>query len=136
MQQSLCTSFKQELLTATHNFSTDTFKIALYVQASTIGPATTVYTATNEISAAAYTAGGIALVVNPPPTISGTSAYVSFNPAVWPAGIITASGALVYNASKSNKAVMVLNFGAVKTSALFTVAFPPATASTSIIRVP
>jgi hypothetical protein len=137
MQQSLCTSFKQELLNAVHNFSTDTFKIALYTQNSTIGPNTTVYVSVNEVAASAYyTTGGIALTVSPTPTISGTGVYASFNNAVWSAGNISASGALVYNSSKSNKAVMVLNFGSVKSSNLFTVTFPVATITSAIVRIP
>ena len=60
----VCTSFKVELLQGEHNFTTstgDSFKIALYTSAATLGAATTDYSASNEItntSGTAYTAGG------------------------------------------------------------------------------
>lgn len=132
--QTLCTSFKQQLLNAVHNFSTDTFKIALYVASADLGASTTVYTASGEVSGAGYSPGGIALTVNPTPTVSGTTALTSFNTAVFNAAL-TARGALIYNASKANAAVLVLDFGADKTMSNFTVEFPPATANSAIVRI-
>lgn len=132
--QTLCSSFKQELLNAVHDFSTDTFYMALYVSTADLGAATTAYTSDGEVTETGYTAGGIALVVNPTPTLSGTTALVSFNTAVYNASL-TARGALIYNASKSDAAVLVLDFGADKTMSNFTVEFPPATASSAILRI-
>ena len=139
ISQSMCTSFKQEILVATHNFTTttgDVFKIALYTSSATLGSATTAYAATNEIAGTGYTAGGLALT-NVTPTTSGTTAYVDFGNAVWTTATITARGALIYNSSKSNKAVAVLDFGADKTSTAgdFTVSFPTADASNAIVRI-
>ena len=51
--QAMCSSFKQELLTGTHNFTAstgDVFKIALYTSSATLGAATTVYTTTNVVA--------------------------------------------------------------------------------------
>lgn len=132
--QTLCTSFKQQILNGVQNFSTDTFKMALYTASADIGSSTTVYTASGEVSGAGYTAGGIALTVNPTPTTSGTTALVSFNTAVFNAAL-TARGALIYNASKADAAVLVLDFGADKTMSNFTVEFPPATANSAILRI-
>jgi hypothetical protein len=132
--QGMCTSFKRELLNAVHDFSTDTFKIALYAASANLGADTTAYTASGEVSGTGYTAGGIALTVNPTPTTSGTTALVSFNTAVFNAAL-TARGALIYNSSKSNAAVIVLDFGADKTMSNFTVEFPPATANSAILRI-
>lgn len=132
--QTLCTSFKQQILNGVQNFSTDTFKMALYTAAANIGADTTVYTTSNEVSGAGYTAGGIALTVNPTPTVSGTTAFVSFDDAVFNAAL-TARGALIYNASKANAAVLVLDFGADKTMSNFTVEFPPANATSAILRI-
>tara|TARA_R110000822_G_scaffold301609_1_gene425508 strand:+ start:172 stop:600 length:429 start_codon:yes stop_codon:yes gene_type:complete len=139
ISQSMCTSFKQEILVGTHNFTTttgDVFKIALYTSSATLGSATTAYAATNEIAGTGYTAGGLALT-NVTPTTSGTTAYVDFGNAVWTTATITARGALIYNSSKSNKAVAVLDFGADKTSTAgdFTVSFPTADASNAIVRI-
>jgi hypothetical protein len=133
--QTTCTSFKVELLTGTHDFSSDTFKIALYTGAATLGADTTAYSATNEVSATGYTAGGNTLTVSTTPTSSSTIAYASFANTSW-ASALTARGALIYNSSKSNKAVAVLDFGADKTSSgTFTVTFPTADATSAIIRI-
>jgi VCBS repeat-containing protein len=137
--QAMCTSFKQEILVATHDFTTgtgDVFKIALYTSAATLDATTTAYSATNEVAGTGYSAGGLALT-NVTPTTSGTTAYVDFDDAVWTTATITARGALIYNSSKSNKAVAVLDFGSDKTSTAgdFTVSFPTADASNAIVRI-
>ena len=133
--QTTCTSFKVELLTGTHDFSSDTFKIALYTGAATLGVDTTAYSASNEVSASGYAAGGNTLTVSTTPTSSSTTAYVSFANTSW-SSALTARGALIYNSSKSNKAVAVLDFGADKTSsATFTVTFPTADATSAIVRI-
>jgi len=140
--QTLTTSFKQQLLTATHDFTPstgDTFKMALYLPTADIGADTTVYTATGEITGTGYTAGGIALTTIAP-TSSGTTAYVSFDTATF-TGLVDSSiaGALIYNSTKSNKSVAVLYFGSTKTSTVaspLTVTFPTASATTAIIRLP
>jgi len=133
--QTTCTSFKVELLTGTHNFNSDTFKIALYTGAATLNADTTVYTTSNEVSATGYTAGGNTLTVSTTPTSSSTIAYVSFSNTSW-SSALTARGALIYNSSKSNKAVAVLDFGADKTSTgTFTVTFPAANATSAIVRI-
>ena len=133
--QTTCTSFKVGLLTGTHDFSSDVFKIALYTGSATINADTTVYTTSNEVSATGYTAGGNTLTVSTTPTSSGTIAYVSFSNTSW-SSALTARGALIYNSSKSNKAVAVLDFGADKTStSTFTVTFPAADATSAIVRI-
>jgi len=140
--QTLTTSFKTQLLTATHNFTTstgDVFKIALYLPTASIGDDTTVYTATGEISGTGYTAGGITITAITP-TSSGTTAFVSFNTTTF-TGLVNSSiaGALIYNSSKSNKSVAVLDFGGTKISTVATplvITFPTAAATTAIIRLP
>ena len=137
--QAMCTSFKQELMTGTHNFtasSGDTFKVALYTSSVTLSAATTAYSATNEASGTGYTAGGTALT-NITPTTSGTTAFADFSNASWTSATITARGALIYNSTDSNKAVLALDFGGDKTSTngTFEIQFPTADASNAIIRV-
>ena len=139
ISQAMCTSFKVELLTATHNFTNstgDVFKIALYTSSATLGATTTAYSATNEVTGTGYTAGGNTLT-NVTPTSSGTTAYTDFADTTWTTATITANGALIYNSSKSNKAVAVLAFGSDKTSTAgdFTIQFPVADASNAIIRL-
>ena len=137
--QAMCTSFKGELMTATHNFTASTgnaFYIALYTSSATLGATTTAYSATNEVVGTAYVAGGNTLT-NVTPTTSGTTALTDFADTTWTTATITARGALVYNSSASNKAVIVLDFGGDKTSTAgdFTIVFPTADASNAIIRI-
>lgn len=140
--QTTTTSFRVELFDAVHNFNTDTFKIALYTGAADIGPDTTAYTATGEASGTGYTAGGNTLTVSTTPTYGtntygAITAYVSFANTSWAAASFTARGALIYNSSKSNKSVAVLDFGADKTvtAGTFTVQFPTADANSAIVRI-
>lgn len=136
--QAMCTSFKSEALQGVHDFTTDTFKIALYTSSATLSAATTAYSATNEVSGTGYTAGGETLTVTGGSvSTSGTTAYVDFSDATWSTATITARGALIYNSSQANKAVAVLDFGADKTSTAgdFVVTMPTADASNAIIRI-
>lgn len=137
--QALCTSFKQELLEALHDFNLSagsTFKIALFTSSATLDASTTAYSATNEASGTGYSAGGNTLT-NVDPTTSGTTAFTDFADSTWSSSTITARGALIYNTSASNAAVCVLDFGSDKSSSSgdFTVQFPTADASNAIIRI-
>lgn len=137
----MCTSFKQELLTGTHDFTASTgstFKLALYTNSASFTAATTAYTATNEVgNSGSYAAGGGALT-NVTPTTSGTTALTDFDDLAFTSATITARGALIYNSTASgDPTVAVLDFGADKTSTTgtFTIQFPTADASNAIIRI-
>ena len=137
--QALCTSFKKELMEAKHNFLASdgsTFKIALYTSDATLTQATTAYSATNEVSGTGYTTGG-ATLTRVDPSSSGTVAFADFANVSWPSSSFTCRGALIYNDSVGNRAVMVLNFGVDKTvsSGTFTVTFPTADSTNAIIRI-
>ena len=145
--QAMCTSFKTELLTATHNFATNgnAFKLALYAEGSggkssttaTLGAASTVFVTTGEVaSSGTYVTGGLALTKVAPAT-SGTTAFTDFADRSFTTATITAMGALIYNDTNGNKAVAVLDFGSNKTSTsgTFTIQFPTADASNAIIRI-
>jgi len=137
--QAMCTSFKTQLLTGTHDFTNgtgDTFKIALFTSAATLGAATTAYSTSNEASGTGYTAGGNTLT-NVTPTSSGTTAFTDFADTTWSSASITARGALIYNSTEADAAVVVLDFGSDKTSTAgdFTIQFPTADASNAIIRI-
>ena len=145
--QAMCTSFKKELMTATHNFATNgnAFKLALYAEGSggkssttaTLGAATTAFTTTGEVaSSGTYVTGGLALTKVAPAT-SGTTAFTDFADRSFTTATITAMGALIYNDTNGNKAVAVLDFGSNKTSTsgTFTIQFPTADASNAIIRI-
>ncbi|MBP80027.1 MAG: hypothetical protein CL926_12245 [Deltaproteobacteria bacterium] len=135
----MCTSFKQELLVGTHNFtatSGNSFKLALYTSSASLGASTTAYTTSNEVSGTGYTAAGSALT-NVTPTTSGTTAFADFADLTFSSSTITANGALIYNDTNSDKAVCALAFGGDKTSTAgdFTIQFPTADASNAIIRI-
>jgi hypothetical protein len=134
-------TFKTGLPSGTFNFNTGTtqvFKIALYTNAATLNADTAAYTSTGEVSASGYTAGGQILVISQVPTTgnTGTTAYWSFNNAVWTTAV-TARGALIYLADgATNPAICVLDFGSDKTSTTtFTVQFPAVTNTSAIIRI-
>lgn len=140
IQQTATTSFKVELAQGVHNFgptSPDVFKIALYTGLADIGENTTAYTTTNEVAAGlGYTTGGETLTVSITPTASGSVAYWSFADVEWDPATFTARGALIYNASKANKSVAVLDFGSDKTGVTkFKIVFPPSTSTAAIIRI-
>jgi len=134
-------TFKTGLPSGAFNFNTGTtqvFKIALYTNAATLDATTLSYTTTGEVVASGYTAGGEVLVINQTPTVgaTGTTAYWSFNNAVWSTAV-TARGALIYLANgTTNPAICVLDFGSDKTSTTtFTVQFPAVTNTSAIIRI-
>jgi hypothetical protein len=132
----LTNSFKEELLLGLHDFDTDVMTIALYTSAAELGPTTTAYTSVGETSGVGYTAPGQVLtgvVV----TRTGSVAFVSFDNPTWNAATFTARGALIYNSSKSNRSVGVLNFGLDQTmlSQQFQIQFPPDNADNALIRI-
>ena len=132
--QTQTTSFKAQLYQGIHDLTTDVIKIALYTANADLNADTTVYSTTNEVAATGtYSAGGSQLT---PITVStsGYTAYVGFPDISW-SGAITARCALIYNASKGNKSVAVLDFGSDKTSTTtFTVSMPVNGPTTSLIR--
>lgn len=136
----MCTSFKKELMTATHNFtnsSGNTFKLAMYTNSASFDASTTAYTTSNEVSGTGYSAGGSALT-NVTPTSSGTTALTDFADLTFSTATVTARGALIYNDSATgDPSVVVLDFGSDKTSTAgdFTIVFPTADASNAIIRI-
>ena len=134
--QAMCSSFKQQILLGEHDMDTDTFKIALYTSAATLSAATTVYSTSDEVVGTGYAAGGNTLT-GATVSLSGTTAFVDFSDSSWTTATITARGALIYNSSKSNKAVAVLDFGSdkISTGGTFTVQFPVNDASSAIVRI-
>jgi hypothetical protein len=138
----MCNSFKQELLGGVHDLDTDTLKVALIKESpsGTYGAATTNYSDitgnTDEAVGTNYTAGGQELdsaVI----TLDGSTAIVDFDDEVFANLTISADGAIIYNSSKSDKAIAVFNFGSTVTSTSgdFTVVFPTADASNAVIRI-
>jgi len=144
----MCTSFKTELLTATHNFGTaptrgttaaDTFKAALYLASATVNAATTAYSATNEVSGTGYTAGGVTVTSWNAPAATGTTAFTTPT-ASFTYTTVTLSTAfdavLIYNSTQSNKAVSVHTFGSQTiTAGTFILTMPTNDATTGLLRI-
>ena len=131
--QTQTTSFKAECWQAVHNLLTDTLKLALYTGNAVLDETTTVYSTANEAAGAGYTAGG-QVVTGVTIGTNGSTVYADFNDVSW-TGAITARYALLYNASKGNKSIAVLDFGADKRSVnAFAVTLPANTPTTALLR--
>jgi hypothetical protein len=144
----MATSFKTELLKGCHDFTLttgDVFKLALYTNSASFTAATTAYTATNEVGASGSYAAGGGTLTNITAVNSGTTAFTDFADLTFTTATITARGAMIYNttpnttssAGLTNPTVVILDFGADKTSTAgdFTIVFPTADATNSIIRI-
>ena len=132
--QTQTTSFKAELYQAIHDLTTDTLKLALYTADANLDASTTVYTSANEITGTGYSAGGN-VVTGAAISSSGYTAWVTFNNVLWVPAAFTTRCALLYNASKANRSIAVLDFGSDKTCTnTFTVAMPGNTATTALLR--
>ena len=117
-----------------HDLDTDTLKLALYTAAADLSQATTVYTSTGEVVGAGYTAGG-EVITGAQVLLSGTTAYVTFDNPVFANASFVCRGGLIYNASKADRAIAVLDFGADKTAnGTFTIQLPAATAASALLR--
>lgn len=130
--QTQTTSFKKELYEAIHDLSTDVLKIALYTASADLNETTTAYSTSAEVTGTGYVAGGVVMTgvtINS----SGYTAYVDFADVVFNAAV-TARCALIYNSSKANRSIAVLDFGSDKTSANFTITMPSNTATSALIR--
>jgi len=132
--QGLCSSFKQESWLGIHDLDTNVLKMALYTGQANLSQATTVYTASGEVVGTGYAAGG-EILTGVQVLLSGTTAYVVFDNPTWAGASFTCRGGLIYNASKADRAIAVLDFGADKTaSGTFTIQLPAATATTALLR--
>lgn len=136
IQSCLTTSFKSELLSGTHQLATHVLKIALYSSSASLGPDTTAYTTTGEVSGTGYSAGGSTLSGAAISTQNGV-AFVDFSDVTWPSSTITARGAMIYNSSASNRAIAIMDFGTDRSSSntTFSVVFPDPTGTAAIIRL-
>jgi hypothetical protein len=146
--QAMCTSFKGEILTATHNFGTapvraattaDTFKAALYLASATVNASTTAYSSTGEVTGTNYSAGGVVVTNATAPATSGTTAYWTPSASIVYTNVTLSTAfdaVLIYNSSQSNKSVSVHTFGSqTVTAGTFTLTMPTNDASTGLIRI-
>jgi len=116
--------------------SGNTYKLALYTSAASLGAASTVYSTANEVTGAGYTAGGQTLT-GYTASLDGSAAIIGFNDPVWSNSTITARGCVIYDATNGNKIRAVLDFGSdiTSTNGPFTVDLPAAAAATAVIKI-
>jgi len=138
--QTLTDTFLQDCLDGWHNLGNggNTLKIALYTSSASLGATTTAYSTTNEVSGTGYTAGGVTLSSQAVAYDSSNNvAYFDSADPSWSSATITARGALIYNNSKSNASIAVLDFGSDFSSSngTFQVQFPTAAHNTALIRI-
>ena len=146
--QAMCTSFKSEILTGTHNFgvaptrgstAADSFKAALYLASATVNATTTAYSASNEVSGTGYTAGGVAVTNATVPTTSGTTAYWTPSASITYTTVTLSTAfdcVLIYNSTQSNKAVSVHTFGSqTVTAGTFSLTMPSNAAGTALLNI-
>ena len=147
--QAMCTSFKAELLTAKHNFSStnvarsantpDVFKASLRLASDTVNASTTVYSSTGEVTGTGYTAGGVTIGGWSAPTTGGTSGFTTPTASFAWTGVTLASSfdaCLIYNSSQSNAAVSVHTFGAqTVTAGNFSITMPTNAAGTALLQI-
>ena len=146
--QAMCTSFKNKILQAYHNFGTtvtragtgaDTFKAALYLTTATINASTTAYTATGEVTGTNYSAGGVTVTNATAPTTSGTTAYWTPSASLVYTNVTLSTAfdtVLIYNSTQSNRAVSVHTFGSqTVTAGTFTLTMPTNAAGTALLNI-
>ena len=146
--QAMCTSFKSEILTGTHNFgvaptrgstAADSFKAALYLASATVNATTTAYSASNEVTGTNYTAGGVAVTNATVPTTSGTTAYWTPSASITYTNVTLSTAfdcVLIYNSTQSNKAVSVHTFGSqTVTAGTFSLTMPTNGAGTALLNI-
>lgn len=146
--QAMCTSFKSEILTGTHNFgvaptrgstAADSFKAALYLASATVNATTTAYSASNEVTGTNYTAGGVAVTNATVPTTSGTTAYWTPSASITYTNVTLSTAfdcVLIYNSTQSNKAVSVHTFGSqTVTAGTFSLTMPSNAAGTALLNI-
>ena len=144
ISQAFCNSFKRELLAMSPHRPEDVYKIALYTPRAALNEATQCYSAVDEVAESGeYVAGGQVLqgfTVG----LDGRTAMLDWTTdPQWRKSTIAAAGALIYNASRENRALAVLSFlddagrptVITSTNGTFAVELPAPRAATALIRI-
>jgi hypothetical protein len=146
----ITTSFKTEMLSGIHALSTsvvragttpDSFKAALYLTSGSVSPASTVYTASDEVSGSGYAAGGVDLTGAQDwiaPSATGTTVFTTPTASIVYTTVTLATAfnaVMIYNSTQGNKSVCVCTFGdQTVTAGTFTLTMPTNDASTGLLR--
>ena len=132
----LCVWAKRDFLMGMHTPG-DVYKLALYTRDADLSPSTQTYTPNGEVVAPGYERGGKVMAGYQCTIDKGIGVLGWKEPVVWANATITAWGALIYNASKGNRAIVVVAFGkaVASTNDFFKLLPPPCQAETALIRI-
>ena len=149
----VCDSFLNEILSMTPHLAADTYKLVLiktshggtYNEEITnagvpgTGAPTTSNLGTDAVpTSGTYDVAGVTLTGFTVTTDNDTAILDFADPAAFTGTTISADGAMIYNSSRSNRAVAVFAFSGapiISTAGNFTVTLPAAAAATALIRI-
>lgn len=133
IQQGISLSAKNAFLLGIHQPG-DTYKIALYSSRASIGPKTNEYSSDGEIVGPGYVKGGFTLA-GFRSGMAGKNGFVTFDDLRIDRATFSAQGAMIYNASKNNAALCILNFGGERSvfDGTFELSFPNPTEKSALI---
>jgi len=135
--QTITNSFKSDILQAAQNLATDTLYLALFTASANLNANTVAYSSANEVTSTNYTAGGkLVTGVTITTDTQNNIVYLNFNNVTWTNVSFVCRGALLYNQTRSNRSIAVLNWGSDKNAGPnFVVTLPANTSTTALIRL-
>lgn len=131
--QGIALEAKRALMTGVHQ-PNDDYRIALYSASAKVGPQTKTYITEGEVKGKGYKAGGVKLK-GFKTGIIGKNAFMTFDDVELKSATFSTGGALVYNASKGNATLCVLNLGGERHvfDGAFELKFPKPTETNALI---
>lgn len=132
----LCFTAKRDFLMGVHR-PEDQYKIALYGAGAHLNPMIETYTSSGEVTGKGYEKGG-QLLSGYACDLDGATAILGWREApLWRNATIRAQGALIYNASKGNRAIAVIGFPeeVISTNGNYRLPMPPMSAAAALIRI-
>lgn len=111
---------------------------ALYLSSASVGPTTSAYTATGEVSGTNYTAGGASVTNANTAGLTSTTAYWTPSASIsWTTVTLSTAfnAVMIYSTTDANRNIGVFTFGdQTVTAANFTLTQPINDASTGLVR--
>ena len=131
--QGIALEAKRALISGVHQPGDD-YRIAFYSASAKVGPQTKAYVTEGEIKGKGYKAGGVKLKGFKTGSI-GKNAFMTFDDVELKNATFSVSGAMVYNASKGNATLCVLNLGGERHvfDGAFELKFPKPTETSALI---
>jgi hypothetical protein len=114
----------------------DTYKLALYDSSANLSLFDSVYKSAGEVIGQGYQKGGV-ILEGYECELDGTTACITWKVSPqWKNATINARGAVIYNASKGNKTLLILDFGkdVISTNGNWTFPMPSLTETEALIR--